>query len=64
MLSFAVSSSTELYLRVPDNARLWNSKMTRHCERGLDDRCRDQDGRIRQKNGKRGAGTCASTRRS
>jgi hypothetical protein len=26
--------------------------MTKHCKQGLDDRCRDQDGRIRQKNGK------------
>jgi hypothetical protein len=25
--------------------------MTQQCERGLDDRCRDQDGQIRQKNG-------------
>ena len=25
--------------------------MTRQCDHGLDDRCRDQDGRIRQKNG-------------
>jgi hypothetical protein len=25
--------------------------MTQHCRQGLDDRCRDQDGRIRQKNG-------------
>jgi hypothetical protein len=25
--------------------------MTQHCKQGLDDRCRDQDGRIRQKNG-------------
>jgi len=25
--------------------------MTQHCNRGLDDRCRDQDGRIRAKNG-------------
>jgi hypothetical protein len=26
-------------------------KMTQQCERGLDRRCRDQDGQIRQKNG-------------
>lgn len=25
--------------------------MTQQCERGLDDRCRDLDGQIRQKNG-------------
>jgi hypothetical protein len=25
--------------------------MKHHCDRGLDDRCRDQDGRIQQKNG-------------
>ena len=25
--------------------------MTNKCDRGLDDRCRDQDGQIRQKNG-------------
>jgi hypothetical protein len=25
--------------------------VTQHCNRGLDDRCRDQNGRIRRKNG-------------
>lgn len=31
--------------------------MTKHCNNGLDDRCRDQDGEIRQKRGDTLVGT-------
>lgn len=31
--------------------------MSRHCNNGLDDRCRDQDGEIRHKNGSTKVGT-------
>jgi hypothetical protein len=31
---------------------VWETvEMSRHCDRGLDDRCRDRDGEIRWKNG-------------
>jgi hypothetical protein len=33
----------------------------RHCNTGLDDRCRDQDGTIRQKNGATRVGTLRET---
>ena len=35
--------------------------MTQHCGRGLDDRCRDLDGRIRQKNGNKRLDTLRET---
>lgn len=35
--------------------------MTKHCNSGLDDRCRDQDGEIRQKRGDTLVGTLRKT---
>ena len=35
--------------------------MTKHCNNGLDDRCRDQDGEIRQKRGDTLVGTLRKT---
>ncbi|MGY4427844.1 hypothetical protein ACVWWO_000321 [Bradyrhizobium sp. F1.13.1] len=35
--------------------------MTKHCNDGLDDRCRDQDGEIRQKRGDTLVGTLRKT---
>jgi len=35
--------------------------MTTHCNNGLDDRCRDQDGEIRQKRGDTLVGTLRKT---
>jgi hypothetical protein len=35
--------------------------MAKHCNRGLDDRCRDKDGEIRQKNGATRVGTLRET---
>ncbi|MEA2915465.1 MAG: hypothetical protein QOJ15_7546 [Bradyrhizobium sp.] len=35
--------------------------MTKHCNNGLDDRCRDQDGEIRQKRGDTLMGTLRKT---
>jgi hypothetical protein len=35
--------------------------MTQQCNRDLDDRCRDQNGRIRQKNGNTRVGTLRET---
>jgi hypothetical protein len=37
----------------------WN--MSKHCNNGLDDRCRDQDGEIRQKRGDTLVGTLRKT---
>src|SRR6266571_2371651 len=31
--------------------RRWREEMAKKCRTGLDDRCRDQDGEIRRKNG-------------
>jgi hypothetical protein len=38
-----------------------NGSMTKHCNNGLDDRCRDQDGEIRQKRGDTLVGTLRKT---
>jgi hypothetical protein len=35
--------------------------MAKHCNTGLDDRCRDQDGEIRQKRGDTRVGTLRKT---
>ena len=35
--------------------------MSRECDRGLDDRCRDRDGEIRRKNGNTRVGTLRGT---
>jgi hypothetical protein len=35
--------------------------MSRECDRGLDDRCRDRDGEIRRKNGNTRVGTLRET---
>lgn len=35
--------------------------MTKHCNNGLDDRCRDEDGEIRQKRGDTLVGTLRKT---